>query len=288
LIAIVKETSMDLISKEIKYEKHGDESPDNSYRDFRAENGCRDGFHNKNKIIAVVSNKGGVGKTSVAIASAIFLSQKMGKRILLLEMDCSPGDFGFLFDIEKDKSLELALRFPGEYKDFIKSIDKNLDVLKGISDPIVAENIKEDSVNRLMDNISKDYDFIIIDTQTIINGPVLDVLKLSNKIFIISEYSLDSVARISKLIDILVKKFSIQESKIKLVLNKRKLVHYFVIWDVLRTIEMPIYGFINFDKRFNKNTQVFNKTAILKTVFFKEISRMLSILDESSDDDVKR
>jgi len=280
---------MDLRSGEIEYKKSDDvRTGHNSPRDFEAEHDYGDDFYCKNRIITVLSNKGGVGKTSVAIASAVFLSQKIGKKILLLEMDCSPGDFGFLFDIKKDKSLELALRFPEEYKSFIKSVDKNVDVLKGISDPIIAEGVKRDSVYRLMDNISKDYDFTIIDTQTVINGPVLDVLKRSDEIFMVSEYSLDSIARVSKLIEMLVKRFSIQESKIKLILNKRRLIHCFEVWDVLRTIEMPIYAFINFDKSFDKNTKVFNKNTILKTVFFKEVSKMLSVLNRSSDNSAKR
>lgn len=259
-----------------------------SYGDSENRNDYKDDFYSKNGVITVVSNKGGVGKTSFAIASAMFLSQKMRKKILLLEMDSSPGDFGFLFDIKKDKSLELALRFPEEYKNFIKSVNKNVDVLMGISDPLIAESIDKDSVNKLIYYISQDYDFTIIDTQTVINGPVLDVLKLSSAIFIISEYSLESVARVSKLVDLLLKKFSIQGTKIKLILNKKKLIDYFKIWDLPRIIEMPIYAFINFDKRFNKNTLVFNKSAILKTLFFKEIGRILLMLIESSGNDVKR
>ena len=105
----------------------------------------KNNFYNGRIMIAIVSNKGGVGKTSIAIASAMFLSQEIKKRILLLEMDSSPGDFGVLFDIERDKSLELALRFPEKYNEFVKNIYRNVDVLKGISNPLIAENIKKET-----------------------------------------------------------------------------------------------------------------------------------------------
>lgn len=93
----------------------------------------KNNFYNKKIMIAIVSNKGGVGKTSIAIAFAMFLSLEIKKRILLLELDSSPGDFGVIFDIEKDKSLELALRFPEKYNEFVKNIYRNVDALKGIS-----------------------------------------------------------------------------------------------------------------------------------------------------------
>ncbi len=234
-------------------------------------------LYDKSVVISVVSNKGGVGKTSFAIVSAMFMSQKMEKKTLLLELDSSPGDFGVLFDIEENKSLELAIRFPEKYNEFVKNIHKNMDVLKGVSSPLMAENIKKCSINKLMNFISKDYDCIIVDTQTIINGPVLDVLKLSNEILLISDYSLASIARISNLADLLVNKFSIQEYKMKLIINKKKFTDFFRIIDLTKIIKIPVYAFIKFDKSFNKNKLMFNKVNILKSNFFREVSRVLTV-----------
>ncbi len=233
--------------------------------------------YDKNMLITVISNKGGVGKTSFAVVSAMFISQKMGKRTLLLELDSSPGDFGILFDIEKGKSMELAIRFPEKYGEFIKNIHRNLDVLKGVSSPLVAENIKKGSINKLMDCISKDYECIIVDTQTIINEPVLDVIKLSNIIFIISDCSLESIARVSSLFDILIRKFSVQECKIKLILNKKKFTDFLKIRDLAKIIEIPVYAFVKFDKKFNKYKLIFNRNNVSKGCFFKDISKIFSV-----------
>ena len=232
-------------------------------------------YNNKKFIISIVSNKGGVGKTSIAIALGMFFSQKMGKKTLLLELDSSPGDFGVLFDIEKDNSLEMALRFPEGYKNFIKNICNNIGALKGISNPLIAENINKGIIDTLIDHILKEYDCIIVDTQTIINGLVLDVLRLSDKIFVISEYTIESTSRVSNLINILEKKFSISGSKIKLIMNKKKVLQFFKVWDVAKIINIPIYALIAHDSRFDKSKFLFNKSCIFKTRFFKEISKML-------------
>ena len=67
--------------------------------------------------------------------------------------------------------------------------------MKGVSDPLVAERIKETDVHRLFKFLTREYDYIIIDTQTVINGTLLDVLRLSDVILLVSEPSLESFLR---------------------------------------------------------------------------------------------
>ncbi|MDD3629036.1 MAG: AAA family ATPase [Candidatus Humimicrobiaceae bacterium] len=245
-------------------------------------------YTKKNIIITILSNKGGAGKTSIAITLALFLSQIAGNKTLLMELDSSPGDFGVLFDVEKDKSLELALRFPEKYNEFTKNICKNMDVLKGIPDPLLAENVKKGAVNNLIDYVSMDYEYTIVDTQTVINGLILDVLKISNEVFVISEYSVESIARVSNLIEILVKKFSINESKIKLIINKKKFIYFFKVFDISKVIKIPVYAFIRFDNKFNKSKFMFNKVNILNTNFFKDIGKISQMICEETRSNVKR
>jgi len=244
--------------------------------------------NSKKIIISIVSNKGGVGKTSIAIALGMFFSQRKKKNTLLLELDSSPGDFGIMFDIERDKSLELALRFPENYNKFVKNICNNMDALKGISNPLVAENINKGIINNLINHVLKEYDCIIVDTQTIINGLVLDVLRLSNKIFVVSEYTLESTSRVSNLINVLEKKFSIPKSSMKLIMNKKNFLPFFKVWDVAKIINIPIYALIPYDNRFDKSKFLFNKNGILRTRFFKGISKILSGIDFEDSNNVKR
>ena len=244
--------------------------------------------NSKKIIISIVSNKGGVGKTSIAIALGMFFSQRKKKNTLLLELDSSPGDFGIMFDIERDKSLELALRFPENYNKFVKNICNNMDALKGISNPLVADNINKGIINNLINHVLKEYDCIIVDTQTIINGLVLDVLRLSNKIFVVSEHTLESTSRVSNLINVLEKKFSIPKSSMKLIMNKKNFLPFFKVWDVAKIINIPIYALIPYDNRFDKSKFLFNKNGILKTRFFKGISKILSGIDFEDSNNVKR
>ena len=229
----------------------------------------------ENNIISIISNKGGVGKTSIACCTALYFSMKLKKKTLLLELDCSPGDFGSLFDIDKEMSLEMAIKFPDDYKKYIKMISKNIDVLKGIPDPIIAESINSKSVESLLKKISYDYDYIIVDTQTVLDGILIDALKLSDQILMISNSSIESLARISKFLDILVSKFMIEKSKFKIIINKKKIFSFPNVWEISRIIDFPIDAFIHYDKRFNKSLILLNKHKLMLTKVFRETSNVL-------------
>jgi pilus assembly protein CpaE len=228
-----------------------------------------------NKIISIVSNKGGVGKTSIAFCAALYFSIEMKKRTLLLELDCSPGDFGPLFDIDKDMSLEMAVRFPNDYKKYIKVINKNIDVLKGMPDPIIAESINSDSITQFFTKISHDYEYIIIDTQTVLNGMLIDALKLSNQIMIISNNSIESIARISKFLEILIFRFMIEKSKFKIIINKKKIFSFLKVWEISKIINFPINAFIHYDKKFNKSLVFIDKRKLMSTKVFRETKKIL-------------
>ncbi|MGM0366701.1 MAG: AAA family ATPase [Actinomycetota bacterium] len=228
----------------------------------------------KRYIISVISNKGGVGKTSIAVSLAFCFANDLGKT-LLLELDSSPGDMETLFDIGSDCSLEVAIRFPENYKKNVKNVCRNLDVLKGFSNPIVAENVKPEATGKLIEFIKKDYPYIIIDTQTVINGIILDLLRTSNIILIITDYSIESISRISKFLDMLINKFSLPVDHFNLIVNKKKLFDLFRIWDISKILDFPISGFIPFDRKFSKSNFMLNRRKIFKSKFFKETRKIL-------------
>lgn len=236
-------------------------------------------INNEKKILSIISNKGGVGKTSIACCAALYFSKIMKKKTLLLELDCSPGDFGTLFDIDKEMSLEMAIRFQGDYKKYIKSINNNLDVLKGISDPIIAESIKSDTANSFIKKIIEDYSYIIIDTQTVLNGILLDFLKVSNMFLVISDSTMESIARVSKFLDLLNSRFMINREKFKIVINKKKYFSFLRVWEISKILNFPIESLIYFDKKFNKSNILFNESKILRTKFFKQVCKTVENID---------
>jgi cellulose biosynthesis protein BcsQ len=248
----------------------------NSFKkDINKYNDGKTDLTKEKKILSVISNKGGVGKTSIACCMSLYFSKIIKKKTLLVELDCSPGDFGTLFDIDRDKTLEMALGFQKDYKKYIKSINRNLDVLKGISDPIAAESIKSHEVKSFIKKIKEDFDYIVLDTQTVLNGVLLDFIKASNMLFLISDCTMESIARVSKFLEFLNSRFMIDKDKFRIIINKKSYFSYFHFWELSRLLDFPIESLIYFDKSFNKSDIFLNEQKILKTRFFKQLRKTL-------------
>ncbi len=125
------------------------------------------------EIIAIVSQKGGVGKTTTAINLGASLAMK-GKSVLLIDMDpqrqvvasFQVSDYQMPFGLLdflgiNDKSAEEAI-----YHTSLSDLKITALVPPGIDEeqlnPILHE--KEDELKQIMEEISSQFDFIIIDS----------------------------------------------------------------------------------------------------------------------------
>jgi len=256
----------------------------NNYKD---DSYCHPTKTKDKKVISVISNKGGVGKTSIACCFALSLSRELNKKTLLLELDCSPGDFGTLFDITQDMSLEMAVRFNKSYKKYVKNAGKKLDVLRGVQDPIIAENIDSMQVGDFLGSIINDYDYIVVDTHTVLTGILLDFIKASDLLIMVSDPTMESIARVSSYLQLLNSRFQISKNKFKFVINKKRPFSYLKIWEISKIISLPIDSLIHFDRKFNKSNILFNEPKILRSGLFKQVSRATRSIDAEFQD-VKR
>ncbi len=226
-------------------------------------------------IISVVSNKGGVGKTSIAIAAGCWCSQILKEPTLLLELDCSPGDFGILFDVDKKNSIEMALRFPDNLKKYVKKINCNLDILTGLQNPLAAESVKKEELFLLLDVIKMNYANIITDTQTVLNGMTLDMLSASKKILLVTDNSIESFNRVINYHDILTKGFFISKNIIKLLVNKKSIKDCFKLWDLAKLSGLPVQGFLPFDKNFRKSAFAEGSPVLKRSGFYSQVGKII-------------
>ena len=116
---------------------------------------------------------------------------------------------------------------------------------------------------------------IIIDTQTVINGLMIDAYLLSDKIILVTDYSIESIGRILVLYNILSRDLSIPVEKIDIIINKKKIFDFLKIWDYTKIAGIPLAGFISFDKRFSKSFFLSNYKRVCGTRFYRQIKRFI-------------
>ena len=116
------------------------------------------------KVIALINQKGGVGKTTSALNIASAFSQ-LGKRTLLIDADpqCDLSSSLGIFD--DDEKYNIIDFFSTKELPAIEeiAIDENLFLISGFND-LLEIRLKKDSFKKALSNL-KGFDFVIIDCQ---------------------------------------------------------------------------------------------------------------------------
>lgn len=133
------------------------------------------------KIFAVTSYSKGEGKSTASANLAISFS-KMEKKVLIIDADLRRPNIHNIFKIGNDSGLSNVISKMGTFEDAVnRNVINNLDVLSsGIIPPNPSELLCSNSFKHLMEKITEEYDYIIIDTPPV--GVVADTLMLKDYI----------------------------------------------------------------------------------------------------------
>ena len=122
----------------------------------------------RGKIITITSMKGGVGK-SVFLLNLAGVYQRLGKKVLLVDLDFSSGALALSLNIPEKKTIYHALddlmhnRFQ-KADDYISSYNEWIDVIACPKDPRHATKIEIRYLETFLERVSFSYDVILVDT----------------------------------------------------------------------------------------------------------------------------
>lgn len=133
----------------------------------------------KNKAFVVSSSLPGEGKSTCAINLAIAFSQ-LGSRVLLIDADLRKPSIYRKMRLQNIKGLSSVLVGFCEFDEAVCKIDDNLDVLlSGPIPPNPSELVASENMTKLLETLSEQYDYILIDTPPV--NLVSDAVLLSQK-----------------------------------------------------------------------------------------------------------
>lgn len=177
------------------------------------------------QIISVFSNKGGIGKTAIAVNLALQLAEVTGRRVCLVDLNLQLGDITTFLDIDPSFDISYVVTHLSRIDEsfLLSSLeryqDKDLYILADPPNVEQAEEISSEDIVSILNMLRDLFAFVIVDTSSSFDIKTLTCLDLSDIILLISMINLPSIRNCQRCID-LFQKLEYKTEKIKLVLNR--------------------------------------------------------------------
>jgi flagellar biosynthesis protein FlhG len=147
-------------------------------------------------IISVASGKGGVGKTCITVNLAASLSEK-GRKVLVIDCDLGLANIDIMLGVNPRKNLKDVIFEDVEVQDVLIRTGAGFDLLpasSGIKEmaQLMYENIER--LNEIVRDVSKEYDYVFLDTGAGISDTVLQFNRLAERNFVVVSKDLTSLA----------------------------------------------------------------------------------------------
>ncbi len=244
------------------------------------------------RIIALVNQKGGVGKTTTAVNLATYLNSA-GKKVLLVDLD-PQGNASSGLGVDTQglkKSLYDSLVSKIHPKEIIVNINtEGLDLLpsnqelSGAAVELVGVKDREFQLKKVLNQIKDDYDFVIIDSPPSLGLLTINGLVASSEVVIPVQteyFALEGLGQLLNTIDLVKENLKPDLDITGIVLTMydkrnrlarqvvKEVKKYFpenvfnaVIPRTVRLAEAPSFGksILHFD-RFNKGAQAYRQLA---------------------------
>lgn len=179
----------------------------------------------QSKIITVFSNKGGLGKTTIATNLAVSLAELTGKKVALLDLNLQLGDVTTFLDISPSFDISYVVTNLNRVDEsfLLSTLEKYKDRdLYVLADPPYleqAEEITSDQINTVLSILKSVFSYIIIDTSSNFDSKTLCSLDNSDNILLVSMINLPTIRNSQRCLD-LFNRLDYNEDKVKLLINR--------------------------------------------------------------------
>lgn len=143
------------------------------------------------KIISVVSGKGGVGKTTLVANLGAYLAA-LGKNVLVVDANLSGANLGLHLDLPDDClfSLNMLLKGKATLSDVIYKHFLGFDIIPA---SIVDMHINPKRLKHMMKNVSRNRDFVLIDSAPGINDEAAASIESSDEVMLVTAPEMPSI-----------------------------------------------------------------------------------------------
>ena len=159
------------------------------------------------KVVAVFSNKGGNGTTTIAVNLADALVRYHGKKVVVVDLALASGDVTMFFNVNPAYSiLDLAKNAEKADSDFLHTLLlKHSSGVYILADPPMiedGESISAGQVREMLSTLRSMFDVIIIDTSHQFDERTLTALEVSDIVLLVTLLNLPSLKSTQKCLEL--------------------------------------------------------------------------------------
>jgi pilus assembly protein CpaE len=160
----------------------------------------------KSKIVAVFSLKGGSGKSTVSINTAVGLAQLSQQRVLLVDADLWTGDAAVLLNVSGRFSVaDLCWRQMTDI-DLLKQIlarhSSGVDILQRPLELTVNEQLRTEPLVHALPIYKSEYDTIVVNMSSALDELNLQILDVADVILLITTPEIASITNTARFIEV--------------------------------------------------------------------------------------
>ena len=200
---------------------------------------------NSGKILSFFGAKGGVGTTTLAVHLAMFLTRGFGKKVLLIDNHAQLGHVALYLGMDGsnhhfyDLVLNVSRLDQELLRGFIATHASGLDVLSSPDVYGSAWKTDADSVERTLEFLSTQYDFVLLDCEASFEDINLAVVAFSNWIYLVATPEIGAVRDLSRYVDGLIQNQQATK-KLQVIINRYSSHEAVTIEQIEKAVHLPI------------------------------------------------
>ena len=206
------------------------------------------------RVITFISNKGGVGKSTLATNTAVGLGQRYPDRVLLIDGSLQMGVAAALLDAQPRSTLaDVAAERDRLDVTMIRQMatqtEFGVHLLAAPDDAVEAMEVDDAVMSRVITLGRRAYDFVIVDTFPMFDSVVVAILDLSDRAYVVMENVVPTLLGGVRLLDVL-GRIGFPPERQKLVVNRmQRVTGSLSLADIEARMDRSIDHVLPFDKQ---------------------------------------
>ncbi len=240
------------------------------------------------RVMSFVSNKGGVGKSTLSVNTAVGLAQRHPGRVLLIDASLQMGVAASMLDVTPrvtltDVAAERSRLDVTMLRQMVTTHESGLHLLAAPADAVEAIQVDDEVISRIITLARRSYDYVVVDTFPLFDRVVVAVLDLSDLTYVVVENVVPTVQGAVKMLQVL-EHIGFPESRRRVVLNRMtSITGGLSATDVAERLNCEIHCALPYDKNVIAAANIGRPYVMtaggLFNRFAKEFKTLLDALD---------